>query len=77
MDARSTSLAALLVALVLTSPSAGHAQQVQSPTEHPAPGMQENVAVPSITVLGSKQAEGVLGKDVRSSAGENMGRSSM
>ena len=30
--------------------------------------------VPSVTVLGSKQAEGILGKEVRSSADENMGR---
>ena len=30
--------------------------------------------VPLVTVLGSKQAEGILGKEVRSSADENMGR---
>ena len=30
--------------------------------------------VPSVTVLGSKQAEGILGKEVRSTADENMGR---
>jgi hypothetical protein len=30
--------------------------------------------VPSVTVLGSRQAEGILGKQVRSSADENMGR---
>src|SRR5438045_2990025 len=29
---------------------------------------------PSVTVLGSRQAQSVLGRDVRSSAGENMGR---
>ena len=29
---------------------------------------------PSVTVLGSRQAQSVLGKDVRSSANENMGR---
>ena len=31
-------------------------------------------AEPSVTVLGSRQAEGILGKEVRSSADENMGR---
>jgi hypothetical protein len=29
---------------------------------------------PSVTILGSRQAQSVLGKDVRSSADENMGR---
>lgn len=31
-------------------------------------------AEPSVTILGSRQAQSVLGKDVRSSANENMGR---
>jgi hypothetical protein len=31
-------------------------------------------AEPSVTVLGSRQAQSVLGKEVRSSANENMGR---
>ena len=35
---------------------------------------QDAVPVPSVTVLGSKQADGILGKEVRSSADENMGR---
>ena len=35
---------------------------------------QESVPIPLVTVLGSKQAEGILGKQVRSSADENMGR---
>jgi len=35
---------------------------------------QESVPIPLVTVLGSKQAEGILGKEVRSSADENMGR---
>jgi hypothetical protein len=40
----------------------------------PPPAATQESAPPSITVLGSKQAEGVLGKEVRSSTGENMGR---
>ncbi|MPZ41123.1 MAG: PRC-barrel domain containing protein [Rhizobiales bacterium] len=41
-----------------------------------APAVQtpEAPAEPSVTVLGSWQAQGVLGREVRSSAGENMGR---
>ena len=35
---------------------------------------QDAAPVPLVTVLGSKQAEGILGKEVRSSADENMGR---
>ena len=35
---------------------------------------QEAAPVPLVTVLGSKQAEGILGKEVRSTADENMGR---
>ena len=31
-------------------------------------------AEPSVTILGSRQAQSVLGKEVRSSADENMGR---
>jgi hypothetical protein len=39
----------------------------------PARG-QEPPAETSVTVLGSWQAQGVLGREVRSTAGENMGR---
>ena len=35
---------------------------------------QDGAPVPLVTVLGSKQAEGILGKEVRSTADENMGR---
>ena len=35
---------------------------------------QENATVPSVTVFGSRQAEGVLGKEVRSTADESLGR---
>jgi hypothetical protein len=45
-----------------TEPSA--AVRIQAP----------EAAEPSVTILGSRQAQSVLGKDVRSSADENMGR---
>jgi hypothetical protein len=40
----------------------------------PATGQTDTAAAPSVTVLGSKQAQSVLGKEVRSAANENMGR---
>jgi hypothetical protein len=44
-------------------------------TERPAAAsIQQESAEPSVTVLGSRQAQSVLGKEVRSSANENMGR---
>jgi hypothetical protein len=38
------------------------------------PARTEGRGVPSVTVLESQQAQGILGKEVRSSANENMGR---
>jgi hypothetical protein len=73
MRAQFSPFAAMLLTLVLAGPSSGQGV-TQAPAEEPAPGTQDNVAVPSITVLGSRQADGVLGKQVRSSAGEDMGR---
>jgi hypothetical protein len=46
-------------------------------TEQPASAPAEapdTSAEPSVTILGSRQAQSVLGKEVRSSADENMGR---
>jgi len=40
----------------------------------PAGATPEVPAQPSVTILGSRQAQSVLGKEVRSSADENMGR---
>jgi hypothetical protein len=42
-------------------------QQNAAPTKEPAPP-------PSVTVIGAKDAHGVLGRDVRSPADEDMGR---
>jgi len=48
----------------------------QMPSERPsvARAQTSDGAEPSVTVLGSRQAQSVLGKEVRSSADENMGR---
>ena len=68
------------IAAVVTSLAAASVAQEnlgQKPTEQPAVvrvQTLEATAEPSVTILGSRQAQSVLGKDVRSSANENMGR---
>ena len=47
--------------------------QAQTPAV-PSGAIPEAPAQPSVTILGSRQAQSVLGKEVRSSADENMGR---
>jgi hypothetical protein len=52
---------------------AGPAPQAQTPAG--PPGAASDVQPqPSVTILGSRQAQSVLGREVRSSADENMGR---
>ena len=48
----------------------------QTPNEQPsvAKAQTPEGVEPSVTILGSRQAQSILGKDVRSSADENMGR---
>jgi hypothetical protein len=49
-------------------------QQVR-PTQQASPAVPlPSDLEPSVTVLGSRQAQGVMGREVRSSADENMGR---
>src|SRR4051812_5084240 len=75
MRAHFGSISAVLFTVLLVGSSSGQRlRPLQAQADPSRAAVQENVAVPSITVLGSKQAEGVLGKEVRSSAGENMGR---
>jgi hypothetical protein len=73
------------VAIMLVSlgfPSSPHAQgardtgpPLQAQTSAGPPGaIPEGPGQPSVTILGSRQAQSVLGKEVRSSADENMGR---
>ena len=72
--------AIMLVSLgFLNSPHAQGARdtepspQAQTPAV-PSGATPEAPAQPSVTILGSRQAQSVLGKEVRSSADENMGR---
>lgn len=44
-----------------------------APSETPAPPAKEPAPPPSVTILGARDAHGVLGRDVRSSTGEDMG----
>jgi PRC-barrel domain len=74
-----TILAATVVALCLIGgPSAQEADVKQTPanTDQAAPPARAPERPPeaSVTVLGSWQAQGVLGREVRSTADENMGR---
>jgi len=79
MRAHFATFAAILLTAFLAGSSSGERLRLTQAQADPSPAgtqdkTQDNVAVPSITILGSKQAEGVLGKEVRSSADENMGR---
>src|SRR3954451_1823593 len=73
-NSRATFAAVALFALCFEVPSsAADAQpQVSPPLEQPV--APPEASEPSVTVLGSRQAQSVLGKEVRSSADENMGR---
>ena len=67
------------IGIVLCLAAAAAAQESrigQAPHGQPsvAKAQTPDVAEPSVTILGSRQAQSVLGKDVRSSADENMGR---
>jgi hypothetical protein len=70
-----------VIALCMTGgPSAQEAGVQQTPTRTeqsappPARAPETPAEPPSVTVLGSWQTQGVLGREVRSTAGENMGR---
>jgi hypothetical protein len=59
--------------------SSARAQELAGPKEpplHSAPVslQQKSLKAPSVTVLGSRQAQSVLGREVRTSADESMGR---
>jgi hypothetical protein len=58
-------IATIVFAALFAGPSSSDQLKIAS---------QDSAPVPLVTVLGSKQADGILGKEVRSSADENMGR---
>jgi hypothetical protein len=55
-----------------TQPPAAGAPQA-SPTPQPAPAAKPEKAPASVTVIDAVDAHGILGRNVRSAAGENMG----
>jgi hypothetical protein len=63
-------LALSLVAVAIAQENSG-VKSTEPPT---AARIQRADTEPSVTILGSRQAQSVLGKEVRSSADENMGR---
>src|SRR6202045_4118493 len=84
---RSARLFIFVTATVALVVAASQAQQVTSPpragTTAPQPAQQPNAATPaapkepapppSVTVIGAREAHGVLGRDVRSPTDEDMG----
>jgi hypothetical protein len=68
MDTHSRAAFAAIVAVLClaAAPTAAQTQSSAVPTD--------TADTPSVTILGSRQAQGVLGKEVRSTADENMGR---
>jgi hypothetical protein len=61
----------LAVVLALSTPVQTHAEE-QSQAKAPAT-TEEHTPPPSVTIIGPKDAHGVLGRDVRSPANEDMG----
>jgi hypothetical protein len=66
----------MLALCAIGAPSAQEADVKKARTDQQAPAARapELPADTSVTVLGSWQAQGVLGREVRSTADENMGR---
>src|SRR6266480_6921609 len=52
----------------------GNTPQAQQQNKAPPAAPKEPAPPPSVTVIGAREAHGVLGRDVRSAANENMGR---
>jgi hypothetical protein len=78
----STSVVVLMAAALICAVPNAMADDTGSPPANPAPANPpaaakpsgETTAPPSITVISPADAHGVLGRDVRSMSGQNMGR---
>jgi hypothetical protein len=70
-NCKTTWVIAMLTALTLATGSSAEDTPAATAAVPAAPSA---APAPSVTVLGSKQAQSVLGKEVRSAANENMGR---
>jgi hypothetical protein len=65
--------AAIALAGILAAPSSGDELQNQDKAQ-PKPAATESAPAPALTILGSWQAETILGKEVRGKGNENIGR---
>jgi len=72
---RARSLIVLLtVTLVMPASALAQGQAPQPGRGIPQDAAKEPVPPPSVTVIGARDAHGILGREVRSAADENMGR---
>src|SRR5262249_4474875 len=62
--------ALFVLGLAVTVAVAGN----DAPGDKPAPATPPPAATPEVTILNKHEVEGILGRDVRSAADENMGR---
>jgi hypothetical protein len=74
-DHRVAAMAATVVLVVLAAVASMAAEETPARTDQPDGGATNPpTSPPSMFILKSHEAEGILGKEVRSAAGENMGR---
>jgi hypothetical protein len=74
----------MLIAIAIATAAAATSRAQQSDTASPPPSQQQNTTPPaapkepapppSVTIIGAGEAHGVLGREVRSPADEDMGR---
>ncbi|WP_024511513.1 PRC-barrel domain-containing protein [Bradyrhizobium sp. ARR65] len=64
----------ILLAAALASFNGARSYAADEPQAKPPAATDEHAPPPSVTIIGPKDAHGVLGKDVRSPTNEDMGR---
>jgi hypothetical protein len=74
----------MLIAIAIATAAAATSRAQQNDTASPQPPQQQNTTPPaapkepapppSVTIIGAREAHGVLGREVRSPADEDMGR---
>jgi len=64
---------ALVIAVLAAGVSRAADEPAASPTPSPSAAAKEEAPPPSVTIIAPREAHGVLGRDVRSPANEDMG----
>ena len=64
----------LMVSAVPGAAIVAAANEAPAARNEPTPGSKETPPPPSVTIIGAREAHGILGRDVRSPANEDMGR---